>query len=133
MAIRNPSQQIKINGIPLPSPAPNFEIIRSTVVDSGRNANGTVVGQVIGRKLWKLNNLQWNGIDEDTVDSIINLLEDFYVKVTFVGTDNQVHTVTMYPSDITGQPVFFDKLKSQYHLYRTLKFNLIDCGIVGED
>ena len=133
MSIKKASNQIYINGVALPSPAPNFEIVRSVVVDSGRNANGTVVGQVIGRPLWKLNNLQWNGIDEETVDSIISLFKDFYVNCRFIGTDNREHSITVYPSDMTGQPVFYDSIKREYHLYRTLKFNLIDCGKPDED
>ena len=45
---------IKINGHKLPQPKRGVEVIITTIVDSGRNANGVLVGQKIGdRDLYK--------------------------------------------------------------------------------
>ena len=76
--------------------------------------------------MWKINNLQWNGLDADTWATIQSLFSDFYVTVTFTGTDNQRHTLSMYPSDMTGKP--FQLNGVNYSIYETCKFNLIDCG-----
>ena len=126
MAVKNPSNLIIVNGVALPPPMRGVEIIHSQTVDAGRNANGAVVGQLVGRKLWKLNNIQWNGLDAETWATIKQALEPFYVSVTFTGDDNERHTVMMYPSDTTGQPFQLDGIN--YDIYETCKFNLIDCG-----
>lgn len=117
---------ILINGVALPPPVRDFEIVRSQAVDSGRNANGAVVGQLVGRKLWKLNNLHWRGLDAQTWAEVQNLLSGFFVDVTFTGDDNQRHTVKMYPGDTAGKP--FQLNGYYYDIYEDCKFNLIDCG-----
>lgn len=131
MGIRKESDFLIINGVKTPCPAVGMEIVQATMVDSGRNANGTVVGQVIGRPIWKINNLQWVGLEQEEWTKIKNALAPFYVPVTFTGDDGKRHTVTMYPSDRTGQPLFMDGL--YYRNFRTCKFNLIDVGRQGED
>ena len=115
-----------INGYEFPCPAPGMQIVHSQTVDTGRNANNAVVGQKVGRKLWKINNLQWNGLDAKTWKAMKDALAPFYVLVTFTGDDNERHTIHMYPSDTTGQPLFLDGYN--YKNYETFKFNLIDCG-----
>lgn len=115
-----------VNGVKFPPPARGLEIVHSQTVDSGRNANGAVVGQLVGRKLWKLNNLQWNALDADTWAKMKKALEPFFVEVTFTGDDNKRHTITMYPGDTTGKPLFLDGIF--YKKHETCSFNLIDCG-----
>lgn len=124
---------IIVNGVALPPPRQGMDIISSRVVDSGRNANGTVVGQLIGRRLWKLNGIQWTGLLPEQWEEIKRALEPFYVKVTFTGDDNIRHTVTMYHGDISAEPYYMDENNQMYLRFRTCKFNLIDCGIPGED
>lgn len=131
MAIKRASNFLIVNGVKFPPPATGMEIVRSQNVDSGRNVNGTVVGAKVGRKIWKINNLQWNGLDAQTWKEMQDALEPFYVPVTFTGDDNKRHTVTMYPGDTTGKPLFLDGVS--YKNYEECKFNLIDCGKAGED
>ena len=50
---------IKINGHEYPCPRRGLEMLVATIVDSARNANAVVVGQVVGREQQKLNNLEW--------------------------------------------------------------------------
>lgn len=126
MAITRPHDLIKINGVALPPPTRSFEIISTQAVDAGRNTNGAVIGQLVGRRMWKLNNIQWNGLDADTWATITALLEPFYVDVEFTGTDGQRHTIKMYPSDISAKP--FQLNGVSYKIYEVCKFNLIDCG-----
>ena len=68
--MQSPSNLLKINGVACPCPMYGIEIIKSVVVDSGRNAKGEVVGQKIGRTLYKLNNLEWRGLTIDEWDRI---------------------------------------------------------------
>ena len=120
------SQFLIVNGVEFPCPARGLEIIHSQNVDAGRNANGAVIGQLVGRKMWKLNNLQWNGLDAETWAKMKKAIEPFFVKVTFTGDDNERHTVTMYPGDTSGKPLFLNDIF--YKNFETCKFNLIDCG-----
>lgn len=129
--IARASDFLIVNGVRFPCPAPGMTIVHSQTVDAGRNANNEVVGQKVGRKLWKINNLQFNGIDAETWAEMKRALADFYVPVTFTGDDNKRHTITMYPSDTTGQPLFLDGL--YYKNFVTCKFNLIDCGWEDEE
>ena len=121
------SNLILINGQPIPCPHPDMEIISTVNVDAGRNAFGQVVGQVIGRRQWKINNLHWGGLDAEDVVYLHNLLAPFYVPVTFTGTDNVRRTLVMYPGDDNGHPLFLNGLS--YLNYVDYKFNLIDCGL----
>lgn len=115
-----------INGVNFPSPRPGMQIVNSQTVDSGRNTNNAVVGQLVGRKLWKINNLEWVGLDAATWATMKQALSPFFVPVTFTGDDNVRHTIYMYPGDTTGEPLKLDGIF--YSMYRTCKFNLIDCG-----
>lgn len=115
-----------VNGVTFPTPNRGVQIVSSSVVDSGRNANGEVVGQIIGRKLWKINNLQWTGLSAEQWGAMKSALSPFFVNVTFSGDDGQRHTVTMYPSDFTAEPLTLEGNKITK--YKTVAFNLIDCG-----
>jgi hypothetical protein len=115
-----------VNGVQFPCPVRDYEIVRSQLVDSGRNANGAVVGQKVGRKLWKINNLHWRGLSAETWAAMQAALEPFFVDVTFTGDDNVRHTVKMYPGDTTAKPYYLNGIL--YDVYEYCKFNLIDCG-----
>jgi hypothetical protein len=101
----------------------------STVVDTDRNVNGAVVGQKIGRDLYKLDGLQWVGLYPEQRRMILRSLEPFFVPVTFEDfrTGKPV-TITMYPGDRTGKPLFADKITHMVTRDELLSFHLIDCG-----
>ena len=124
------SSFLNINGYDVPCPSVGFEYTISTMVNSGRNSNGAVIGQVIGRPLYKFNNLQWIGLDPEERKNILNAIEPFYVNVTFedvVSGGNR--TITMYPSDRKVKPLFVDKETHEVTKDELLSFNLIDCGL----
>ena len=123
--MKNASDFLIVNGVKFPCPMHGLQIIHSQTVNAGRNADDAVVGQKIGRKLWKINNLQWNGLDAQTWAEMKAAIEPFYVLVTFTGDDNKRHTIHMYTGDSTSQPLFVDDIF--YEKYETCKFNLIDC------
>lgn len=121
---------LNVNGYDFPCPAYGFQYSISTVVDAGRNVSGAVIGQRVGRDLYKLNNLQWVGLTPEERRMILKALEPFYVPVTFEDfRTGQPITITMYPGDRTGKPLFVDKLTHMVTMDETLSFNLIDCGL----
>ena len=129
--MKNASDFLIVNGVRFPEPMHGLQIIHSQTVNAGRNADNEVVGQKVGRKLWKINNLQWNGLDAQTWAEMKAAIEPFYVPVTFTGDDNKRHTITMYPGDTTGKPLFLDDIF--YKTFETCNFNLVDCGWKQDD
>lgn len=123
------SSFLNVNGYDYPCPKYGFQYVISTMVNAGRNVNGAVVGQKIGRDLYKLDSLQWAGLEPGVRRMILQSLEPFYVPVTFENyITGQPITITMYPGDRTGKPLFADKLTHMITKDETLSFNLVDCG-----
>jgi hypothetical protein len=117
---------IIINGYAVPAPDAGYEIIESTNVDSGRNAFGVVVGQVVGRPVWKINNLSWSNLTPDQWKNLKRALQPFFVPVTFTNDYNERMTLIMYPGDRNSTPYHVENLSFQS--FHNCKFNLIDTG-----
>ena len=119
---------LALNGYELPSPKRGVEPLVTTIVDAGRDANGVVVGQRIGRDQYKLNNLEWSWLDAATWSRILSILSNFFVYVTFPDpVTNKMVTIRMYPGDRSAEPYYLDDSGMPTH-YRNCKFNLIDTG-----
>lgn len=120
---------LNVNGYDYPCPRRGFQYIISTMVDAGRNVNGAVIGQRIGRDVYKLDQLQWVGLEPSVRMIILQSLEPFYVPVTFQDfRTGQPITITMYPGDRTGRPLFTDRITHMVTKDEVLAFNLIDAG-----
>ena len=65
---------LAINGYELPPCKRGVSVVVTTVVDSGRDANGAVVGQRVGRDQYKIDGLEWAWLTAGT-DSLY--LEQF--------------------------------------------------------
>ena len=101
-----------VNGMPFPTPKRGFKITVLTNVDSGVNAFGAVVGQVIGRNQYKLDSMQWDGLDAAVWEGMLKALEPYYIPVTFEDPQTRKQrTVIMYPEDRSGEPYWLDKDK----------------------
>lgn len=123
------SSFLNINGYDFPCPKFGFNYIITTTVNAGRNSNNAVIGQRIGRDLYKLNNLEWSGLDAATWRMMLKALEPFYVPVTFEDyRTGKPITITMYPGDRTGNPLFVSQISHMVTQYDSCKFNLIDAG-----
>lgn len=123
------SSFLKVNGVNFPCPKAGFTYVISTTVDAGRNVNNEVIGQRVGRDLFKLDEMEWSGLDPDTWQSMLAAVEGFYIPVTFEDYRNGGEiTITMYPGDRTAIPLFVDPTTHKVTKYETCKFNLIDCG-----
>lgn len=119
---------IKINGVDIPYPKRGVQPVVTTIVNAGRNANGVVVGQRIGRDQYKLNNLEWPWLTAEEWGNILTLISGFYFNVTFPDpvTGNAI-TVRMYCGDRSAEPYWVDENGNPTH-YRNCKVNLIDTG-----
>lgn len=119
---------ITVNGYDFPPPKRGVRPTVTTLVDAGRNANGTVVGQRVGRDQYKLDNLEWPWLDAVTWSNMLRVLSSFFVMVTFVDpVSNTYKTIKMYPGDRTAEPYWVDGSDKPTH-YMNCKVNLIDCG-----
>ena len=117
-----------INGVEVPYPKRGVQPLVSTVVNAGRNANGVVVGQRIGRDLYKINQLVWPWLTAKEWSNILTLLSSFFVMVTFPDpVTMQRKTVRMYCGDRSAEPYWVDDNGSPTH-YLNCKVNLIDTG-----
>lgn len=118
-----------VNGVDFPCPHVGFQYIYSQAVDSGRNTEGGVVGQLVGRGQFKLDQLEWIGLSPEQWQSMQAALEPFFVPVTFEDyrTGGSI-TITMYHGDLTGKPLFADPNTGKVTVWENCKVNLIDCG-----
>ena len=74
---------IKINGREYPCPRRGLNLMTATIVDSARNANAVVVGQVVGREQQKIDNLEWAYLTAEQWSSLLQEFRNFYVMVTY--------------------------------------------------
>lgn len=119
---------LAINGYELPPPKRGVRVIVTTVVDAGRNANGAVVGQRVGRDQYKIDGLEWAWLTAEQWERMLLVLSGFFVYVTFIDpVTNSPKTIKMYPGDRDAEPYWVDENGAPTH-YRNCKFNLVDCG-----
>lgn len=119
---------LTVNGYDFPPPKRGVKPTVSTLVDSGRNANGTVVAQRLGRDQYKIDGLEWPWLPAATWERMLRILKNFFVYVTFPDpvTGKRI-TIKMYPGDRTAEPYWVDD-DGNPTFYQNCKVNLIDCG-----
>ena len=119
---------LAINGQELPPCKRGVSVVVTTLVDSGRNANGVVVGQRIGRDQYKIDGLEWPWLTAEQWKQILSLLSGFFVYVTFQDPVTlDLKTIKMYPGDRTAEPYWVTAEGAPTH-YTNCKVNLIDTG-----
>ena len=119
---------LAINGYELPSPKRGVKPTVATIVDSGRNANGAVVGQRVGRDQYKIDTLEFPWLSAAQWSRILSILKQFFVYVTFPDpVTNKKSTIRMYCGDRSAEPYWEDE-DGNPTWYRNCKFNLIDTG-----
>lgn len=124
------SSFLNVNGYDFPCPGVGFTYTITTTLNAGRNANNAVIGQRVGRDLYKFDNLQWVGLMPETWRMMLAAVEPFYVPVTFEDfRTGKPITIIMYPGDRTAKPLFADKDSHLVTMYENCKFNLIDAGL----
>lgn len=120
---------IKINGMAVPYPDQGLEFIETTAVNSSRNTNAVMVGQVVGRPQQKINNLVWSSLPAETWAWLCQQFKSFYFMCTYPDmTYNRWTTRKMYPGDRTAKPIHVDPETGLPDIYAQCKVNIIDVG-----
>lgn len=120
---------IKINGHVYPQPRRGLNLMVATIVDSARNSNAVMVGQVVGREQQKINALEWGYLTAGQWSELLKEFKNFYVTVSYPDmVNNKWTTRKMYPGDRTATPFHLDETTGLPKDYINCKVNLIDCG-----
>lgn len=121
---------IKINGKSFPSPDMGLSFEVATFVSGGKNANGTMIGQKVGRDQYKIDKLQWFYLDAATWSNILKEFKSFFVTVEFPDmVNNRWITLKMYPGNRTAEPLELSS-NGLPKSYKNCKVNIIDCGVM---
>ena len=121
---------LMINGREFPSPDIGGNLVVTTNVSDGKNANGEFIGQRVGRDEYKFENLQWKVLEAETWAAILQEFDKFVVTARIPDmVHNRFMTIRMYPGNRTATPIEFDSdgLPTRY---RDCKVNIIDCGVI---
>ena len=122
---------LEINGVEVQCPSVGLEIIISTAVNSGRNAQNEVIAEKLGRDVMKYNNLQWTWLEPSEWHKICALFDNFFVTArVWDMVHGQWQTIKMYPGDRSAEVYWIDKNSKQPKNYRNCKVNIIDCGLL---
>lgn len=101
------------------------------LVQSQRNTKGVVVAKVIGRRLVKLNNLEWPHMTRSEFEWLQRQVAKFYCDVYYYDSRKGNYiTRQFYWGDLSAEPWKFDRSSGilKPSEYINVKVNLIDCG-----
>lgn len=122
-----------INGEEIPTPSRGLEIVISTAVNSGRNAENVVVGEKVGRDTLKYNNLTWKWLTDAQWKKITNLFNSFFVVAKIWSpADGKFVKLKMYPGDRSAQPYWIDE-HGKPTAWTDCKVNIIDTNKMWEN
>lgn len=120
---------ITINGHVYPYPEKGLDFIDSRATNASRNAAGVQVGQLVGRRLQKINGLEWLSLPATIWSQLLQEFEGFHFICTY---PDMVHncwtTRKMYPGDCSAKPAHIDPTTGLPDLYAHCKVNLVDVG-----
>lgn len=121
-----------IDGHSLPMPIRGLTEVVSTNVNSGRNALGEMVGERVGRDIYKMDNVEWRWLTKDQWQEMLTLVSGFKFHLTFPDVVNGGYcTHLCYVGDRHAEPYYVNS-NGDYTFFRTCKMNFIDCGIIGD-
>lgn len=121
---------IMINEKEFPAPDVGANFIVSTNVSDGKNADGELIGQKVGRDQYKIDNLKWKFLDAKTWAEILQEFDSFIVTARIPDmVHNRFMIIRMYPGNRTATPIMFDDTGLPT-MYKDCKVNLIDCGVI---
>ena len=124
------SDFFSVDGVQFPYPVHGLEYIYTDAVNNGRNAQGVMIGERVGRTQAKLNNLEWKMLDAYTVHRMIRAFDKFFVVVHYWDLREFAWVdMIMYPGDRTAQP-YYRMHDSMPDRIESFKVNIIDCGIL---
>lgn len=128
MALHLTQKFIWINGVQLPAPNQGLKIIRSQLVDSGRNAKGQVVAQKINRRQLKVDGLEWGYLTASQWGKILDEIQKFTGTVKFWDArTSKFISFKVYWGDSSEEPFHVDST-GRILDYKNCKCNVIDMG-----
>lgn len=121
-----------INGTSMPVPKRGLTETISTNVDDGRNSVGELVGERVGRDIYKLDNIEWVWLTKAQWQAILTAVKDFKFHATFPDVVNGGYcTHLCYCGDRSCEPYYINA-NGDFTFYRSCKMNIIDCGIIDD-
>jgi hypothetical protein len=121
---------LRVNGKKIPPPDIGLKYLRSQLVDSGRNAQGTVIAQKINRRQVKVDSLKWTYLTAEEWHDILVEIEKFECNVTYFDALTMgFATRKMYWGDASEEPYEVDE-SGRVLTYRNCSCNIIDMGVV---
>ena len=129
MSNPNLSQKlIWINGVQLPAPDKGLKEQWQQLVDSGRNAQGQVIAQLINRRLLKLDSLQWSYLTATQWSTILNEIKKFEGTLKYWSASaNDFIEIRVYWGNAEAEPNDVDA-SGRILNYKKCKCNIIDMG-----
>lgn len=102
----------------------------ATMVDSGRNARGVVVGEKIGRDVAKVE-MSWSVLPPDVWSSILKELDkSFFFNFKYLDmVTNKMVTRKFYCGDRSATPYLINRQTNKPKYYRNCTVNVIDMGL----
>ena len=123
---------LAINGTSVPVPKRGLTEVVSTNVNSGRNAQGELVGERVGRDIYKLDNIEWTWLTKAQWQAILTLVKDFKFHAMFPDVVNGGFcTHLCYCGDRSCEPYYIDS-NGDFMFYRSCKMNIIDIGVIDD-
>lgn len=123
---------ITVNGQSFPTPIRGLTEVVSTNVNNGRNANGEMTGERVGRDIYKLDNVEWRWLTKAQWQSMLQAVKNFTFQLMFPDVVNGGFvTLTCYVGDRHCEPYYINS-NGDFTFYRSCKMNFIDCGYVSE-
>lgn len=119
---------LEVNGKELPSPSWGLGYEGQQMVSSARNANATVVGQKINRRMIKITPLTWNFLKAEQWQSILQEIEKWEADVTYFDPlANERITRKMYWGDYSCE--IHEVVNGRVISYKNCQSSLTDMGV----
>ena len=123
---------IVINGKSFPTPIRGLTEVVSTNVNNGRNALGEMIGERVGRDIYKLDNVEWRWLTKSQWQELLQAVSGFKFHMQFPDVVNGGFTTHLcYVGDRTCEPYYINS-SGDYTFLRSCKMNFIDCGVEGD-
>lgn len=120
---------MEINGKKLPSPARAINVKWIQFVDSGRNAQGSIVAQPIGDRQVKFDGIEFPHLKDAEWSSILNEIEKFEGILLYYDTRTRTfQNLRVYWGDASAQPFKINKVTGEVLEWIHCQCNLIDMG-----
>lgn len=125
---------IKINGIEFPFPKRSGVILtNNSYVNQFKNAEGTIVGEKVGRSQYAIEGLEWPVLDADVWSMMCIEFEKYVGTIEMVDMVNNVmRTLTVTFGKISAEPFIVDKTTGLPTSYINCKCNITDVGVLDE-